>query len=165
MSRQTCYIALGANLGNAPETVKKALAALAGIEQSTLVRCSSLYRSAPFEAEGPDFINAVAELHTALEPFALLAALQALEAQAGRERPYRNAPRTLDLDIVLYGDLELHSPTLTLPHPRWRERAFVLLPLHEVAPHWVSQDTLIAVKSQAIEKLTPSAAHHHTHTP
>jgi 2-amino-4-hydroxy-6-hydroxymethyldihydropteridine diphosphokinase len=86
------------------------------------------------DAEGPDYLNAVALLHTSLEPEALLKLLQALEQQAGRERPYRNAPRTLDLDLLLYGQRVLNSPTLTLPHPRMHLRRFVLEPLAEVAP-------------------------------
>jgi 2-amino-4-hydroxy-6-hydroxymethyldihydropteridine diphosphokinase len=87
------------------------------------------------DAEGPDYLNAVALLHTSLEPEALLKLLQALEQQAGRDRPYRNAPRTLDLDLLLYGQRVLNSPTLTLPHPRMHLRRFVLEPLAEVAPH------------------------------
>jgi 2-amino-4-hydroxy-6-hydroxymethyldihydropteridine diphosphokinase len=86
------------------------------------------------DAEGPDYLNAVALLHTSLEPEALLKLLQALEQQAGRERPYRNAPRTLDLDLLLYGQRVLNSPTLTLPHPRMHLRRFVLEPLAEIAP-------------------------------
>ena len=95
---------------------------------------SSLYRSAPVDASGPDFFNAVLALHTHLAPLALLDALQAIEQRFGRERPYPNAPRTLDLDLLLIGDLVLHTPRLTLPHPRLHLRAFVLQPLLELAP-------------------------------
>jgi 2-amino-4-hydroxy-6-hydroxymethyldihydropteridine diphosphokinase len=95
---------------------------------------SSVYRSAPVDAAGPDFFNAVAALHTSLEPLPLLDALQATEQQFGRQRPYPNAPRTLDLDLLLLGDLQLQTPRLTLPHPRLHQRAFVLQPLLEIAP-------------------------------
>lgn len=94
---------------------------------------SSLYGSAPVDAGGPDYLNAVAQLCTTLVPQALLAQLQAIEQAAGRERPYRNAPRTLDLDIRLYGDRVIDTPTLTVPHPRLHERAFVLYPW----PNWL----------------------------
>ena len=115
-----------------------------------MLACSRLYRSAPHEAQGPDFINAVARLETRLTAPDLLAQLQALELAAGRERPYRNAPRTLDLDLLLYGDARIDSPQLTLPHPRLHERAFVLRPLAEVAPERVSLQALAAVQDQAI---------------
>lgn len=146
-------VALGANLGDAKTTVQNAIAALRQLPQTHLMTCSSLYRTAPHEAQGPDFINAVVLLHTQLEPVALLHALQALEQQQGRERPYKNAPRTLDLDVIFYGDLQMTSAELTLPHPRWHERAFVLHPLAEVWPERVSAAQLQAVAHQAIEKL------------
>lgn len=152
----TAYIALGANLGDAAATVQQAVRALATLPQTRLLRASSLYRTAPIESSGPDYINAVAEISTALSPQALLAALQALEQAAERERPYRNAPRTLDLDILLYGDVSIDSPTLTIPHPRMQARAFVLQPLAEIAPQRVSPSALAAVLDQAIERL-PSA--------
>mgnify|MGYP000334820707 FL=1 len=104
-------------------------------------------------ASGPDFINAVARIETSLSAPQLLQALQSLEQAAGRERPYPNAPRTLDLDILLYGDARIDSPTLTVPHPRMRGRAFVLHPLADVGPERVSQAELLAVQSQAMEAL------------
>ena len=146
-------VAVGANLGDAQTVVTQALAALADLPQTQLHRASSLYRSAPFEAQGPDFINAVALLDTYLSPDALLNALQALELAQGRERPYKNAPRTLDLDLIFYGDVQLHTERLTLPHPRWHERAFVLKPLAEVWPERVTATLLDAVQGQAIEKI------------
>lgn len=152
----TAYIALGANLGDAVATVLQAVRALATLPQTRLLRASSLYRTAPIESSGPDYINAVAEISTTLTPQELLAALQALEQAAGRERPYRNAPRTLDLDILLYGDVSIDSPTLTIPHPRMQSRAFVLQPLAEIAPHRVSPAALAAVHDQAIERLPPA---------
>lgn len=149
----TAYIALGANLGHAADTVRQALRDLAALPHTRLLRASSLYRTAPVESSGPDYINAVAELSTTLSPHALLAALQQLEHAAGRERPYRNAPRTLDLDILLYGELALDEPALTIPHPRMWQRAFVLQPLAEIAPYRVGAAALVAVAGQAIERL------------
>jgi len=147
------HVALGANLGDARATVSDAIAALDSLPQTRLLRASALYRSAPWEASGPDFINAVAAVETGLDAHELLRALQALELQAGRERPYRNAPRTLDLDLLLYGDAVIDTPDLSVPHPRLRERAFVLLPLAEIAPALVTASELQAVAGQAIERL------------
>ncbi|OGB73015.1 MAG: 2-amino-4-hydroxy-6-hydroxymethyldihydropteridine diphosphokinase [Burkholderiales bacterium RIFOXYC12_FULL_65_23] len=147
------HVALGANLGDARATVSDAIAALNRLPQTRLLRASGLYRSAPWEASGPDFINAVAAVETGLDAHELLRALQALELQAGRERPYRNAPRTLDLDLLLYGDAVIDTPDLSVPHPRLRERAFVLLPLAEIAPALVTASELQAVAGQAIERL------------
>jgi 2-amino-4-hydroxy-6-hydroxymethyldihydropteridine diphosphokinase len=118
-----------------------------------VVRASSLYRTAPHEASGPDFINAVAQVETQLDAMQLLAQLQAIENAAGRERPYRNAPRTLDLDLLLYGGACMASKTLVVPHPRMNERAFVLVPLAEIAPALVSREQLDAVAGQPIERL------------
>ena len=146
-------VALGANLGDAVVTVRQSLRDVAGLRGTQLIKASSLYRTAPFEAQGPDFINAVVLVQTQLSPFELLHALQALELQSGRERPYLNAPRTLDLDVIFYGDVVLETPELTLPHPRWQARAFVLLPLAEVWPERVSNALMGAVQDQAIEKL------------
>ncbi len=147
------YVALGANLGDPRAAVGDAIAALDRLSTTRLLRASSLYRSAPWEASGPDFINAVAAVETGLSALELLRALQALELDAGRERPYRNAPRTLDLDLLLYGDARIESAELTVPHPRLRERAFVLLPLAEIAPGLVGAAELRAVAEQAIERL------------
>jgi len=146
-------VALGANLGDAVATVQQALRDVAALPETQLFKASSLYRSAPYEAQGPDFINAVALLHTQLSPLALLHALQALELASGRERPFKNAPRTLDLDIVFYGDVELATHELTLPHPRWHERAFVLQPLAEIWPECVSAAQLTAVQTQIIQRM------------
>lgn len=146
-------IGLGANLGDCAATLRQALQAIAALPGTQLLRHSSLYRSAPLAATGPDYVNAVAEIVTTLNPQALLQALQNLERAAGRERPYRNAPRTLDLDILWWGDLQLHTPTLTVPHPRMHERAFVLLPLAEIAPERVTPAQLRAVQRQRVERL------------
>lgn len=126
------FIGIGANLGDARATVTAAIAALHALPQSRCVAHSSLYLSAPLQAAGADFVNAVAELWTTLSPHALLRGLQAIEQQHGRQRPYRNAPRTLDLDLLLYGRLQMKSPQLVLPHPRLHRRAFVLQPLAEL---------------------------------
>ena len=147
------YIGLGANLGDAQQALQDALQALSqtpGIEQ---VVASDLYRTAPIDATGPDFINAVAQVHTRLHAMDLLAVLQHIEQAAGRERPYRNAPRTLDLDLLLYGSGHIDSPTLTVPHPRMGERAFVLVPLAALAPDLVSVNALEAVANQAIARI------------
>ncbi len=147
------YVAIGANLGDARAAVAQAFLDLDALAQTRVAARSSLYRSAPFEASGPDFINAVAALDTALDAPTLLDALQQLEQRAGRQRPYRNAPRTLDLDLLLHGDTILATPTLTLPHPRMDERAFVLRPLAEIAPGRVAPAALAAVSAQQIERL------------
>ncbi|HTH08180.1 MAG TPA: 2-amino-4-hydroxy-6-hydroxymethyldihydropteridine diphosphokinase [Acidovorax sp.] len=153
MPDHTAYIGLGANLGDAPAALRAAIQALAALPGTQLLQCSALYRSAPVDATGPDFYNAVAALRTSLPPQELLAALQSIEAAAGRERPYRNAPRTLDLDILLFDALAIDTPTLTVPHPRMHERAFVLLPLAEIAPARVRAEWLQAVRDQHIERL------------
>jgi 2-amino-4-hydroxy-6-hydroxymethyldihydropteridine diphosphokinase len=128
------FVGLGANLGDAVATVRAAFEALNALPGSRCVARSALYRSAPIDAQGADYINAVAQLRTELSPAALLEELQAIEERFGRERPYRNAPRTLDLDLLLYGQRRIATPLLTVPHPRLHERAFVLVPLAEIAP-------------------------------
>jgi 2-amino-4-hydroxy-6-hydroxymethyldihydropteridine diphosphokinase len=153
------YLGIGANLGDALAQVRAALAALAQLPHSVLIAQSGLYRTAPIDSAGPDYINAVAAIDTRLAPAALLAQLQRLENAAGRERPYRNAPRTLDLDLLLYGALQLATPQLTLPHPRMHERAFVLLPLLEIAPdvqipgRGAARDWLAHTQAQTVRRL------------
>jgi 2-amino-4-hydroxy-6-hydroxymethyldihydropteridine diphosphokinase len=127
-------VGLGANLGDPRGQVEAAFRRLAGWPGVRDARLSSLYRTAPVDAAGPDYVNAVAVLDTILSPPALLQALQTIETLHGRERPYPNAPRVLDLDLLLHGDTVLQTPTLTVPHPRLHERAFVLAPLAELAP-------------------------------
>lgn len=146
-------VGLGANLGDPISAIRDAAAAIAAEPGVMDCRLSSLYRSAPVDAGGPDYINAVMSLQTTLDAPTLLLRLQALEQAAGRQRPYRHAPRTLDLDLLLYGDARIDSATLTVPHPRLRERAFVLLPLQELAPDRVRGADLDAVRGQAIERL------------
>ena len=130
----TCYIGIGANLGDARDHVERAIRRLGQLPQSRLVANSSLFCTAPLDATGDDYVNAVARLDTRLAAEALLDALQAIELEFGRERPYRNAPRTLDLDLLLYGQQQIATSTLEVPHPRMTERAFVLMPLADIAP-------------------------------
>lgn len=129
------YVALGSNLQQPQAQVTQALRELSGLPQTQVTASSSLYRTAPLGYDDqPDFINAVARLETSLAPLALLRALLALEDTHGRERPFPNAPRVLDLDLLLYDDIAMQTPELTLPHPRMQTRGFVMLPLAEIAP-------------------------------
>jgi 2-amino-4-hydroxy-6-hydroxymethyldihydropteridine diphosphokinase len=159
MADERVFIGLGANLGDARATLMQALEALAALPGTRRVAVSSIYRTAPVQAQGPDFLNAVAELRTTLTPEDLLRALQGIEAAHGRERPYRNAPRTLDLDLLLFGERVIATPRLTLPHPRLHERAFVLHPLAEVAPalrlpgHGAVGLIAAGLTDQAVERL------------
>ena len=127
------YIALGANLNSPASTLESALETISQSKGIELVKRSSLYRSPPLDADGPDYINAVAEIKTTLSPLELLHQLQAIENAFGRERLYRNSPRTLDLDVLLYENFNSDSPELTVPHPRMHLRSFVLMPLMEIA--------------------------------
>jgi 2-amino-4-hydroxy-6-hydroxymethyldihydropteridine diphosphokinase len=130
------YVGLGSNLQDPRRQIQSAFAELDGMPHTRVVKQSSLYRTAPLGyADQPDFINAVAQLETALPAERLLAELQEVENRHGRERSFANAPRTLDLDLLLFGEAVIQTPALTLPHPRMHERAFVLKPLCEVAPH------------------------------
>ena len=153
------YVGLGANLGNTRSTLNAARDVLASLPGTRLAASSSWWRSAPIDADGPDFLNGVVALDTALSPFELLDALQAIEQSHGRTRPYRNAPRTLDLDLLLYGDAVIDDARLTVPHPRLLQRAFVVKPLLEIDPHLVIPqcsklaDHLQAVESQAIHRI------------
>lgn len=153
-------LGLGANLGQARQTLELALASLAQHPAIQVGPRSSFYRSAPVDASGPDFVNAVVLLQTTLGPEELLDELQAVELAHGRQRPYRNAPRTLDLDILLWGEAVMATPRLTVPHPRLHQRAFVLLPLLELLPTLAVpglgalQAWLPGVAGQAVEKLT-----------
>lgn len=163
--RVTAYVALGANLGDAVSTVLQAMQALDRLPLTHVTQRSSLYKTAPITAggesaarsAGPDYINAVVALETGLAAPILLQQLQQLEQAAGRERPYRDAPRTLDLDLLLYGSARIESQELTVPHPRMTQRAFVLVPLAEIAPGLVPQVQLDAVADQAIERLEAGA--------
>ena len=153
------FVGLGANLGDPAGQIRAALAALDDIPGTRLARASSLWRSAPVGyADQPDYVNAVAEIETAQAPRALLDALLAVERRFGRERSFANAPRTLDLDLLLYGDRVLSEHGLEIPHPRMHERAFVLAPLVEIAPEadiprrGKAATLLAAIKDQKVEK-------------
>jgi len=146
-------VGLGANLGNPLAALAGAIASIAALDGVKLVAQSAFYRSAPIDSSGPDYVNAVVQLQTTLTAPELLAQLQTIEQGAGRERPYRNAPRTLDLDLLLFGDASIQSPSLTVPHPRMWQRAFVLLPLAEIAPALVSAALLDSVKDQILERV------------
>ena len=155
------YIGVGANLGFAQDAVMNALVDLSGLPDSEFIAASGLYRSASIGADGPDYINAAAEIATRLSPLDLLAALQAIELRHGRVRTTRNAPRTLDLDLLLYNDAIIVTPDLVVPHPRLAERAFVLMPLLELAPtlripgKGPARGLLANVADQRVEALAP----------
>jgi 2-amino-4-hydroxy-6-hydroxymethyldihydropteridine diphosphokinase len=153
------WVGLGANLGDARATLAGAFAALDALPRTRVVARSSVYRTAPVDAAGPDYLNAVAALDTALGPRELLAALHGIESAHGRSRPFHHAPRTLDLDLLLHGDAASDDPALRLPHPRLHRRAFVLVPLLELAPDLAHPALgplaahLPAVSGQPIERL------------
>ncbi|NYT24814.1 2-amino-4-hydroxy-6-hydroxymethyldihydropteridine diphosphokinase [Alcaligenaceae bacterium] len=128
------YVGMGANLGNCRATLIQAAAEIAALPGTLSTRLSPLYRSAPVDAGGPDYLNAVLALETTTGAEALLRALLDIENRHGRQRPYHNAPRSLDLDLLLHGGRTLETAFLTLPHPRMHERAFVLKPLRDLAP-------------------------------
>lgn len=154
------YIGIGSNLDHPEAHVRRAMDELDSLPHSRVVARSSLYRSAPVGyARQPDFINAVAALETALGARELLRDLQQLEARHGRERSFRDAPRTLDLDLLLFGAARIQEADLVVPHPRMHERAFVLEPLTEIAPsaeipgHGGAAGCLNACKDQKVERL------------
>jgi 2-amino-4-hydroxy-6-hydroxymethyldihydropteridine diphosphokinase len=159
MPATLAFIGLGANLGDARAALQAALNALGALPETTLRQSSSVYRSTPIDSSGPDYLNAVALLETRLAPHGLLIELQRIEAAHGRERPYHNAPRTLDLDLLLYGEQRIDSTTLKVPHPRLHERAFVVRPLAEIAPDAQvpgfgrARDLLLPVADQRADKL------------
>ena len=169
MAPATAYIGLGANLGGDLATLRATLAsawrALAALPDTQVLATSSLWRSAPVDAGGPDYLNAVVALRTSMQPLELLHALQAIEHAHGRQRPYHNAPRTLDLDLLIFGDTTLDLPQLSLPHPRLHLRAFVLRPLLEVAPdlpelalHLAALSDQVLVRMPAATDWPPGAA-------
>lgn len=160
MTQHVCFIGLGSNLGESCEQLRRALADIGSLPGTRLLSCSSLYRSAPVGyLDQPDFVNAVAKVETTLTPQALLAALLHIEQHYGRERAFHNAPRTLDLDVLLYGDLQVHEHGLTIPHPQMHLRAFVLLPLLEIAPDCTipaigqAEHAMLDCLAQVLEKL------------
>jgi 2-amino-4-hydroxy-6-hydroxymethyldihydropteridine diphosphokinase len=162
--RRLAWIGLGANLGEPAAALRAAFAALAALPRTRVLARSSLYLSSPIDAGGPDYLNAVAQIATGLSARELLDQLHAVEQRYGRERPWRNAPRTLDLDLLLFADEVIESPDLVVPHPRLQQRAFVLLPLAEIAPDLMIPGAgpigalLPGVADQKIEKLAASRA-------
>ncbi|PPE69381.1 2-amino-4-hydroxy-6-hydroxymethyldihydropteridine diphosphokinase [Caldimonas thermodepolymerans] len=156
------YVGLGANLGDALQTLRGAARALAGLPGVTAAAGSSVYRTAPVDAGGPDFLNAVVRLECTHDARTLFGQLREIEQRYGRERPYRNAPRTLDLDLLLWGDAVIAEPDLSVPHPRMHQRAFVLVPLSEldaavrIPGHGTLSSLLAAVAAQDVERTADS---------
>ncbi len=158
----TAYVGIGANLGRKEETIRRAIEDIKKIPNTTLTACSSLYLTEPIEAAGEDYVNAVVRVETRLSAIQVLHALQNLENRFGRIRPAGvvNAPRTLDLDLLLYADAESTEPELILPHPRMLDRAFVLIPLMEIAPvnfqikEMSLSSRLLSVSAQRVSLLT-----------
>lgn len=154
------FIALGSNLQDPQAQVERALKTIANTSSIKLVQASSLFKTAPIGYDNqPDFINAVAEIETDLSPLELLHTLLAIETQHGRERPFPNAPRILDLDVLLYENIEINTAELTLPHPRMHTRGFVMLPLTEIAPkisignYGYADDLAAKCDNQGVSKL------------
>lgn len=155
-----CAIALGSNLGDSPQTLITVMDRLATMADTQVTARSHLYKTAPVGPPQPDYINACATVLTTLSPQDLLNRMLSLEADYGRVRQERWGARTLDLDLILYGNRVLTEATLEVPHPRFRERAFVLVPLAEIAPDWVDPVTGQTVQSlcegvdhQGVERL------------
>lgn len=162
--RHIAFVGLGSNLDDPHHQLQRAFVALANLPDTCMTARSSLYRSAPLGyADQPDFVNAVARIETALTPQSLLQSLLDIEHVHGRERTFRNAPRTLDMDILLYDDLQMHEPGLTIPHSQMHLRAFVLQPLLEITPHanipglGSAQHALRQCKDQTLERLADVA--------
>lgn len=156
------YIGLGANLGDELSCINKAISKLVECDDIELLATSSVYKTSPVESDGEDYLNAVIQINTSLDPFELLSIMQKIELDLGRQRPYKNAPRTIDLDILLFDDMQIKGDRLTIPHPRITQRAFVLVPLRELNPDLKiggqSLETWIANLpcNQKIEKTTYS---------
>jgi len=155
------FVGVGANLGDTAAQVRAAIGALAALPGTRLVAASSLYRTAPLGyADQPDFVNAAVLLETALAPRALLEALQAVEARSGRARSFKDAPRVLDLDLLLYGGELLQEPDLVVPHPRLHSRAFALAPVVEIDPDAVipgrgpAKEWLARCADQRVERIS-----------
>jgi len=159
-SKHRAFVALGSNLQQPELQVTSAFNELANLPQTSLVKASSLYKTAPVGYDNqPDFINAVAEVETTLTAPSLLSALLDLENSHGRERPFPNAPRVLDLDLLLFDDVAMQTAFLTLPHPRMHLRGFVMLPLAEIAPDVIIpnigkvSDLALSCADQSVEKI------------
>lgn len=156
-----CFIGLGSNLGESCDQLRLAIADIDHLPGTRLLASSAFYRSAPVGyLDQPDFVNAVVKIETDLAPRQLLSALLGIERKHGRERTFANAPRTLDLDVLLYGDLQIDEPGLTIPHPHMHRRAFVLQPLLDIAPDCMipslgpAELAMQLCLDQVLEKLT-----------
>jgi 2-amino-4-hydroxy-6-hydroxymethyldihydropteridine diphosphokinase len=161
VTQHLCFIGLGSNLGESCDQLRQALCELDRLPGTRLLAQSAFYRSAPVGyLDQPDFVNAAAKISTSLAPLQLLAELLNVERNHGRQRTFPNAPRTLDLDVLLYGDLRIDEPALTVPHPQMHLRAFVLQPLLEIAPDCFipaigsAHQALLSCRNQVLEKLT-----------
>ncbi|MDJ0689189.1 MAG: 2-amino-4-hydroxy-6-hydroxymethyldihydropteridine diphosphokinase [Xenococcaceae cyanobacterium MO_188.B32] len=146
-----CALALGSNLGNSLDTAANALKALTNIPGVDLIATSSWYQTKPVGPPQPDYVNGCVVLQVQQNPEELLTILQAIELQFGRVRTEKWGARTLDLDILLYEDLVMQTPNLTIPHTHLRERAFVLVPLAEIAPNWIEPVSKKAIAQLAKE--------------
>ena len=155
------YLALGANLGDPFATLKQVLDVIGQSADIAVTAVSSFYRTAPVEASGPDFCNAVIEVDTPLTPEALLERCFIIEQSFGRIRSTRNAPRTLDIDVIAVEGIQSNSPALTLPHPRAHQRAFVLVPLCEINPSTMlgAPDAELTSAGHWLDRLGPLSAH------
>lgn len=160
MTRHTAFIGLGSNMDEPSRHLRQAFADLDALPDTRVLARSSLYRSAPVGyLDQPDFVNAVASIVTSLPPRALLAALLDIEQRHGRERTFKDAPRSLDMDLLLYDDMQMHEHGLTIPHPQMHRRAFVLLPLLEIAPDCTipaigtAGQAMQACRDQVLERL------------
>ncbi len=157
--RVDTYIGIGSNLGDAADNVQRAILLLGTLDDTRLIAQSNLFRTAPVDGGGDDYVNAVAKLETGMPADLLLNALQAIEQDFGRERPFPNAPRTLDLDVLLYAQQRIDTPSLTVPHPRLTQRTFALIPLLQLDPLLASpgkgpaHQFVPGVAGQAIQKI------------
>ena len=151
--KMRCFIAFGANLGRPRQTIARAIHRLARLDGIRFVRVSSLYKTEPIGPAQPDYLNAAAQIQTDLEPESLLKEIFSVERELGRVRRRRNGPRTIDIDLLAYGDVRRRGARLTLPHPRYHRRRFVLAPLREIAPH-VRHPVLKRTHKQLLSKLT-----------
>ena len=150
----TAFVALGANLGDPLKALPQVIEVIDAVEGISVTARSRFYSTAPIDSSGPDYTNAVIRIETTIEPEALLQTLLTIEKDFGRKRPagIHNAPRTMDLDLLLYGDVEMASETLILPHPRMHERAFVLVPMADI------DDTVEIVHKGRVKDLLPTVA-------
>lgn len=149
------WLSLGSNQGDSISLMKKATLLLDANPQCRLIQSSSFYQTAPIGCQGNDFVNAALWITTTMQPETLLSLIHRIEKELGRVRLYTNSPRTIDIDILYFGDLQHQTTTLTIPHPEIKNRAFVLFPLMELNCPYISQTDLQSVESQEIRKIKP----------